>query len=112
MRHVALLLGMLLTAGSTYVLRLAVGSAGFERFTGGSASSTVADAPLHMDIWYGGMLPPITIEARRGAPPAAALAWIRLIEGSKTEASCTRAMLSKTPAALRETRRVSIVVAL
>ena len=112
MRHAALLLGMLLTAGSTYILHLAVGSAGFERFAGGSASSPAVDAPLHMDIWYGGMLPPITIEARRGAPPAAALAWIRLIEGSKREGTCTRAMLSKTPAALHEIRRVSIVVAM
>jgi hypothetical protein len=105
MRHYALLLGLLLTAGSTYILHLAVGSAGFERLTGARASAMEPVASTPQEIWYGGVIAPVTIEARRGAPPAVVLSWIRMIEGSKREAVCTRANQPKAPAAERERHR-------
>jgi len=104
MRHYALLLGLLLTAGSTYVLHLAVGSAGFERLTAGATAMEPVPLPPQ-EIWYGGVLAPVTIEARRGAPPAVVLSWIRMIEGSKREAVCTRANQPKAPSAERERHR-------
>jgi len=109
MRHYALLFGMLFTSGSTYVMQLAVRSGGFERLRGERASATEAAAPAPMELWYGGELAPLTIEARRGASPSA-IAWIRLLEGSKREACSVSALLAKTPDASR--RRPTVGVAL
>jgi hypothetical protein len=100
MRHYALLIGLLLTSGSTFVLHLAVDSGGFARLYG----EPEITAPAPSDVWYGGVLPPITIEAHRGISPAMQ-AWVRLIEGSKREASSTLANQHKAASAMRERRR-------
>jgi len=52
MRIYSILLGVLLTAGSAYLGELAVASAGMERLAGLSPG----------ELWYGGVLDPITIE--------------------------------------------------
>ena len=104
MRHYAFLFGMLCTSGSTYVLQLAVRSGGFERL-----SEVAAPVPASSELWYGGELTPVTIEARRGSS-ATALSWVRLLEGSKREACSLRAMIAKAPDASR--RRPAVGVAL
>jgi hypothetical protein len=71
MRVYAVVLGVLLTAGSAYVAQLAVASAGFERLPG--LSQERGDHQARGEVWYGGMLAPITIEAARPAMPSLAL---------------------------------------
>jgi hypothetical protein len=109
MRHYALLLGILMTSGSAFVLHLAVDSGGFARLYDAPASASELAAPKPMDLWYGGTLPAITIEARRGASPAA-VAWVRMLEGSKREACSPRANLAKAANAIRERRRPAVGV--
>jgi len=61
MRVYAILLGMVLTAGSAYLAHVAIGSAGFERLT--PSSSSREGSQIASELWYGGVLDPITIEA-------------------------------------------------
>jgi hypothetical protein len=72
MRIYACLLGVLLTAGSAYLVQLAVASAGFERVAG--ASRERKDLGARGELWYGGVLAPIAIEAPASGPPRAQLA--------------------------------------
>jgi len=62
LRVYASALGVLLTAGSAYLAQIAVGSAGFERL---AAPPQKSEAPTLGEIWYGGVLDPITIEVTR-----------------------------------------------
>jgi hypothetical protein len=66
MRVYAVLLGVLLTAGSAYLAEVAVASAGFERLAGPSPRS--GDLTVGGELWYGGVIDPITIEAPRRVP--------------------------------------------
>jgi hypothetical protein len=111
MRHYALLLGILLTSGSAFLLHLAVDSDGFERLTAATAGTTGPAGPASLDVWYGGELPPIRIDAGRGAPPGV-VAWVRMLEGSKREASSTRASQPKPATAMRAVHRPASGVAL
>jgi hypothetical protein len=70
MRVSALLLGVLPTAGSVYLAHIAVASAGFERRAGLVRDDR--DRLARSQLWYGGMLDPVIIEARRATPPAVA----------------------------------------
>lgn len=69
MRIYTLLLGILLTLGVAFVAELAIDSAGTQL-----AAELARDA-RHSDpqgpVWYGGMLAPITVQARRAATPPA-----------------------------------------
>src|ERR1700688_2883546 len=82
MRVYAVLMGMVLTAGSAYLAQVAVGSAGFERLAVPSPSSP-GDGAVARELWYGGVLDPVTIEAGR-APPVSTYArgapWTRSSE--------------------------------
>jgi hypothetical protein len=76
MRVYAVLMGMVLTAGSAYLAQVAVGAAGFERLTVPSPSpspSSSGDGAVARELWYGGVLDPVTIEAGR-APPVSTYA--------------------------------------
>jgi hypothetical protein len=68
MRIYACLLGVLLTAGSAYLGQLAVTSAGFERAAGKSPGRQ--DLGARGELWYGGVLAPIAIEAPRPMRPS------------------------------------------
>jgi hypothetical protein len=70
MRVYAGVLGVLLTAGSAYLAQLAVESAGFERLA--ARSSGGGDLAAAGELWYGGVLDPITIEVARATLPAIA----------------------------------------
>jgi hypothetical protein len=70
MRIYAVLLGVLLTAGSAYVAQIAVASAGFERLARGSPGG--GDMGAAGELWYGGVLHPITVDATRATPLAVA----------------------------------------
>jgi hypothetical protein len=76
MRVYAVLLGVLLTAGSAYVAQLAVASAGFDRVA--AASPGRGDLLGPGELWYGGVIDPITVEAMRAANPAIVLAAPRV----------------------------------
>ncbi len=71
MRVYALLLGLLLTLGSAFVADIAVQSAASHQ-----AAKLVRDSTDRVtpgQVWYGGLLEPITVEARRAPAPAATL---------------------------------------
>ena len=70
MRVYAVLLGVLLTAGSAYLAQIAVASAGFERLA--SAAPERGDLGAAGELWYGGVLSPVTVEATRASLPAVA----------------------------------------
>lgn len=81
MRVYAVLLGVLLTAGSAYVAQLAVQSAGFERLAGSSPGA--GDLSARGELWYGGVLDPVTIEATRRAPRSRRSEWGRLAQSKR-----------------------------
>ena len=68
MRIYAVVLGVLLTAGSAYLAQIAVASAGFERLAGGPPGN--GDLGAAGELWYGGVLNPITVEVGRATLPA------------------------------------------
>jgi hypothetical protein len=68
MRVYALVLGAIATTGSAYVAEVAVSSAGVVQRHAQRQVSSVDFMPSR-GIWYGGMLEPITITARRLPPP-------------------------------------------
>ena len=70
MRIYAVLLGVLLTAGSAGVAQLAIASAGFERIPARAPGPEGLGA--RGELWYGGVLEPITIEARPAGKTALA----------------------------------------
>lgn len=70
MRVYAVLLGVLVTAGAASLAQLAVASAGFERLA--ARSPRGGDLGAAGELWYGGVLDPITVEARRAARPSIA----------------------------------------
>lgn len=70
MRVYAVLLGVILTAGSAYLAQVAIASAGFERLANPSPGRGSLSAGG--ELWYGGVLDPITIEA--GRAPTTAIA--------------------------------------
>jgi len=71
MRVYAVLLGIVLTAGSAYLAQLAVASAGFERLE--TPSPGRGDLAGPGELWYGGVIDPITVEAMRVANSAIVL---------------------------------------
>jgi len=91
MRVYATLLGVLLTAGSGFLAHVAVGSAGFERLAGPDPQPAV---PTFGEIWYGGVLDPVTIEVARSTRPAIALGvpWMTTSElaASQKAVECAR----------------------
>ena len=92
MRVYASVLGVLLTAGSGYLAQVAVGSAGFERLT---APPPKSEAPTPGEIWYGGVLDPITIEVTRSTRPAIAFggSWMT------SELAASQQAVERTPLA-------------
>ena len=99
MRVYAVLFGVVVTAGSIYVAQLAVASAGFDRLAPAYASHSVAPAPAG-ELWYGGMLDPITIEASR-TPPLFAFgeSWAGAgLSGHKRDGECAAAGAKPVPA--------------
>lgn len=70
MRVYALLCGILLTSGYAYAAQVAVAStAAGQRAV---PAPTVTTDPAG-ELWYGGVLDPITVESRGGSPQAAAV---------------------------------------
>jgi hypothetical protein len=74
MKVYAMLLGMMLTLGSGYAAQVAVSSVGAPR--DGEPSPTPAHRASHGPdtVWYGGVLDPITVEARGDGRASAATA--------------------------------------
>lgn len=70
MRVYAVLMGVVLTAGSAALAQLAIASAGFERIP--ARSSGRRDLGARGELWYGGVLDPVTIEATPSGRPALA----------------------------------------
>ena len=70
MRIYAVLMGVVLTAGSAGIAQLAIASAGFERIP--VRPSGRRDLGARGELWYGGVLDPITIEATPAGKPALA----------------------------------------
>jgi len=89
MKAYALLLGMMLTLGSGYAAQVAVSSVGTTR------DAEVKPTPAHRashgpdTVWYGGVLDPITVEARGDAPASATTARRLLLDRPATR--CFRA---------------------
>jgi hypothetical protein len=110
MRVYAILMGMVLTAGSAYLAQVAVGSAGFERLAGPSPSP--GDPAVARELWYGGVLDPITIEAGRAPASAYALGapWTRSSELAVNQEAveCTRRARSKRHALSSADSRASL----
>ena len=97
MRVYAILMGVVLTAGSAYLAQVAVGSAGFERLAGPSPSS--GNPAVARELWYGGVLDPITIEVGRAPRSTYAFGapWIPSSELAVNQEAveCTRRARSK-----------------
>jgi hypothetical protein len=71
MRVYALLLGILLTGAYGYAAQVAVASANPARHADATAVATGGAGAGSDQIWYGGVLDPITVESGRAlAPPA------------------------------------------
>jgi hypothetical protein len=70
MRVYAVLMGVVLTGGSAGIAQLAIASAGFERIP--ARSTGRRDLGARGELWYGGVLDPITIEAKPAGRPALA----------------------------------------
>ena len=79
MRVYALLLGVTLTAGYGYAAQMAVASLGAAR-QGEKAPVMVAEVARTEPLWYGGVLDPITVEARATGPVRVRIAPRLLIE--------------------------------
>ena len=71
MRLYSSMLAVALTAGSACVAELAVSSAGFERVPRPSPGRR-EPPPAGGQLWYGGVLDPITIEVRHTPRPSLA----------------------------------------
>lgn len=71
MRVYALLLGLLLTLGSAFAADMAVQSAASHQAA--TLVRDTADRATPGQVWYGGLLEPITVEAHRAPAPAATL---------------------------------------
>src|SRR5260370_27808905 len=70
MRLYALLLGMVVTGVSGYAAQVAVASANPTRYTASSPIATLGAGEGSDQLWYGGVLDPITVESGRvPAPP-------------------------------------------
>ena len=97
MRVYAVLFGVLATAGSFYVAQVAVASAGFDRLA--PAAQGTAPAPAG-ELWYGGMLDPITIEASRATSLFAfGESWAGAgVSGHKRGVECAAAGAKPVPA--------------
>ncbi|HVH68719.1 MAG TPA: hypothetical protein VM716_12700 [Gemmatimonadales bacterium] len=67
MRVYALLLGIVLTAGYTYPAEMAVDSLRTDRAVAHSKRPVVKDA--RGEVWYGGVLAPVTVLADGSATP-------------------------------------------
>lgn len=95
MRVYATLLGVLITAGSGYLAQVAVRSAGFERL---AAPVPKPEAPTFGEIWYGGVLAPVTIEVARPTNPAIAFGrpWILMTELAMSQKAVECARLART----------------
>ncbi|PYP18403.1 MAG: hypothetical protein DMD52_02260 [Gemmatimonadetes bacterium] len=80
MKAYAMLLGMMLTLGSGYAAQVAVSSVGTAR--PGEVTPTPVGRTSHGPdtVWYGGVLDPITVEARGDAPASAATARRLLLD--------------------------------
>ena len=80
MKAYAMLLGMLLTVGSGYTAQVAVSSVGAAgRGEAGPAPASRGNEGLDK-VWYGGVLNPITVEARGDAPANTAAARRLLLD--------------------------------
>jgi hypothetical protein len=110
MRVYAILLGMVVTAGSAYLAQVAVDSAGFERLAVPSPSP--GDPAVARELWYGGVLEPVTIEAGRSPVSAYALEalWTRssALAVNQEAVECTRRARSKRHALTAADSRASL----
>jgi hypothetical protein len=89
MKAYAMLLGMMLTLGSGYTAQVAVSSVGATR--NAEATPTPVGRARHGPdtVWYGGVLDPITVEARGDARASAATARRLLLD--RPAVRCIRA---------------------
>jgi len=63
MRVYALLLGIVLTTGYGYAAQVAVTSVGVGLRAASDPAATIAPSAGTGDVWYGGVLDPITVES-------------------------------------------------
>jgi hypothetical protein len=110
MRVYASLLGVLLTIGSAYLAQLAVASAGFERLNGRAAQGGDPGAPGQ--LWYGGVLDPITVEATRATTPPVAFGTPWTLRGelalSQKAIECARLARPKRSASASDNVHASV----
>src|SRR6266853_2114712 len=92
MRMYALLLGALVTVGSAYVAEVAVACSGLERAW--TVLHADIDPPSPIPLWYGGILDPITIEARRSRTTSLAL---MALERTRADSQCHAAQTRYRP---------------
>jgi hypothetical protein len=103
MRVYAVLFGVMVTVGSAYVAQLAVASAGFKRLARPAAPR--GDLSAGGELWYGGVLDPITIEASRVPRPAIVF---MAPPASQRAVECARAAHPKRHANISDTVRASV----
>ena len=87
MKAYAMLLGMLFTVGSGYAAQVAVSSVGAARSVE-AAPALGSHVTNSLDtIWYGGVLDPITVEARGDGPAKTETARRLLLDRPTTRCS-------------------------
>jgi hypothetical protein len=72
MRIYALLLAIALTTGYGYAAQLAVSSVGSSRRAPAEPAATTPPGHATGELWYGGVLDPVTVESERGGGQAVA----------------------------------------
>lgn len=90
MRAYAMLLGLALTVGYGYTAQLAVTSVGARPAEAAPARGT-GEGGAPGRLWYGGMLDPVTVEAKGESPAKTAIARRWLLDHSS--ARCTKPSL-------------------
>jgi hypothetical protein len=80
MKAYAMLLGMMLTVGSGYAAQVAVSSVGTARDAEVTPTPVGRTSRGPDTVWYGGVLDPITVEARGDGPASTATARRLLLD--------------------------------
>jgi hypothetical protein len=88
MRAYAMLLGLALTTASGYAAQVAVSSVGTGRLEPATSAATVEPRDRLDAVWYGGVLDPVTIEAKGDSPSKTAAARRLLLD--RSGAACPR----------------------
>jgi hypothetical protein len=82
MRLYALLLGMVVTGVYGYAAQVAVASANPTRYAAASPIATLGAGEGGDQLWYGGVLDPITVESGRATAPPGLSRRLLPLEGS------------------------------